>query len=266
MNLPSYETLNISSEGAIVRVNLNRPDVRNAFNKQMIIDLTDAFGRIGDDPSVRAVVLGGCGKVFCAGADINWMSESIDGTEDENIADAKAMAHMYQTIDTCPVPVVGRVQRAAFGGAIGLISACDIVIAEAGTKLCFSEVRLGILPAVISSFSMTKIGVSQARRYFITAEVFLAEDAPAGLLHEVVSPGDLESTVDSMLDHILSNGPEAVRETKRLIPQVAESTRVEAIELCAKTIARVRVSPEGQAGLRAFLDKIDPPWRKKPDV
>lgn len=266
MNLSSYETLNVQSDGAIVRVHLNRPDVRNAFNKQMIADLTDVFGRLRKDKSVRAIVLGGEGSVFCAGADIKWMSDSIDGTEDENIADAKAMAYMYQTIDTCPVPVVGRVQKAAFGGAIGLISASDIVVAETGTKLCFSEVRLGILPAVISSFCMAKIGVSQARRYFITAEVFLAENAPAGLLHEVVPPDALDRTVDSILEQILANGPRAVRETKKLIPQVAESTRAEAIDLCARTIARVRVSEEGQAGLRAFLDKTDPPWQKKPGV
>ena len=263
MNLPSYKTLNVRSDEHIVRVHLNRPDVRNAFNQEMISDLTDVFVRLGKNESVRAIVLGGEGKVFCAGADIRWMSASIDCTEDENVADAKTMAHMYQTVDTCPVPVVGRVQRAAFGGAIGLISACDIVVAEVGTKLCFSEVRLGILPAVISSFSMTKIGVSQARRYFITAEVFLAEDAPVGLIHEVVPPDALDATVDSILDHIQANGPRAVRETKKLIPQVAESTRAEAIELCSKTIARVRVGKEGQAGLRAFLDKTDPPWRKE---
>jgi methylglutaconyl-CoA hydratase len=208
-------------------------------------------------------VLGGEGKVFCAGADIHWMSEAIDSTEQENVADAKAMAHMYQTIDTCPVPVVGRVQRAAFGGAIGLISGCDIVVAETGTRLCFSEVKLGILPAVISSFSMAKIGVSAARRYFLTAEVFLAENAPAGLLHEIVPPDQLDSTVDEILNHILANGPCALRETKKLIPQVAESSRAEAIELCARTIARVRVSKEGQAGLRAFLNKTDPPWRSQ---
>jgi len=257
----NYETLQITRHGSVVRVNLHRPDVRNAFNEQMIADLTDAFSRLGADTTIRAIVLGGTGKVFCAGADVDWMRRSADRTEADNVADAQAMAKMYRTIDECPAPVIGRVQRAAFGGAIGLVAVCDVVVAERGAKLCFSEVRLGILPAVISTFVIAKIGASQARRYFLTAEVFTAEDAPPGLIHAVVEPDVLESTVEHLVKSICENGPQAVREAKAVIPKVAAMERGAAIDFCAETIARVRVTDEAQEGLRAFLDKREPSWR-----
>jgi len=255
-----YETLNVVVQRDVARVWLNRPEVRNAFNERMISELTDAFTRLGRDSALRAVVLGGEGSVFCAGADVDWMRRSIDRTEEDNIADAEAMAAMYRTIDACPLPVIGRVQKAAFGGAIGLVAVCDIVVAEATARFCFSEVRLGIIPAVISTFSIAKIGPAQARRYFLTAEVFTAEDAPPGLVHEAVVEGELDKRIDAILDALRQCGPQAVRAIKSLIPKVVAQDRIAAIEQCAREIARVRVGAEAQAGLRAFLDKRTAPW------
>lgn len=256
----TYETVNVAMRSAVAHVRLNRPEIRNAFNEPMIADLTDLFGRLGREPGLRAVVLGGEGSVFCAGADVDWMRRSIDRTEKDNVADAQAMAAMYRTIDECPLPVIGRVQKAAFGGAIGLVAVCDIVVAERTARFCFSEVRLGIVPAVISTFSIAKIGVALARRYFLTAEVFTAEDAPSGLVHEVVEAGELDSRIEQLLDALRQCGPEAVREIKRLIPRTVALDRTAAVDLCAATIARVRVGAEAQAGLRAFLDKRPAPW------
>jgi methylglutaconyl-CoA hydratase len=264
MEFPSYNTISVSRVEDLkgIRVELNRPDVRNCFNAEMITELTDAFTKINEsDPyDVRVAILCGAGTVFCAGADINWMRSSVDKTEDENIEDARRMAHMYQTIDSCSVPVIARVQKACFGGGLGLICACDIVVAEAETRMSFSEVRLGIIPAVISSFAMAKIGRSNARRYFLTGEVFTAEKAPFGLIHEVVSTQGLDPTVEELASDIISNGPEAVRLAKKLIPAVRARKREEAIEYCAKTIAGIRTGDEAQEGLGAFLEKRNPSW------
>ena len=256
----TYDTLSVSVQGDVAHVWLNRPEVRNAFNEPMIADLTAVFGRLGREPGLRAIVLGGEGSVFCAGADVDWMRRSIDRTEKDNVADAQAMATMYRTIDVCPLPVIGRVQKAAFGGAIGLMAVCDIVVAESTTRFCFSEVRLGIIPAVISTFSIAKIGVAQARRYFLTAEVFTAENAPPGLVHEVVTEGELDRRIDEIVEALRLCGPEAVREIKQLIPRAVALDSAAAVDLCAGTIARVRVGAEAQAGLRAFLHKRPAPW------
>jgi len=247
MTTTTYQTLRVTREGDVARVLLHRPDVRNAFNETMIAELTDVFEQLGADDSLCAIILGGEGRVFCAGADVDWMRR------------------MYRTIDECPVPVIARVQRAAFGGALGLLAACDVVVAEADAKLCFSEVRLGIIPAVISTFCIAKIGVAQARRYFLTAELFTAVTAPPGLIHEAVEPGALDTRIDEILASLRDSGPRAVREIKALIRAVAVAPRDEAIDLCVRTIARVRVSEEAQAGLRAFMDKTTPPWQKKAD-
>jgi methylglutaconyl-CoA hydratase len=265
MTATTHQTLRVTREGDVARVLLHRPDVRNAFNETMIAELTDVFEQLGTDESLRAIVFGGEGRVFCAGADVDWMRRSMDRTETDNVADAQAMAQMYRTIDECPVPVIARVQRAAFGGALGLLAACDVVVAEADAKLCFSEVRLGIIPAVISTFCIAKIGVAQARRYFLTAELFTAATAPPGLIHVAVEPGALDTRIDEILASLRDSGPRAVREIKALIRAVAVAPRDEAIDLCVRTIARVRVSEEAQAGLHAFMDKTTPPWQKKAD-
>jgi methylglutaconyl-CoA hydratase len=190
------------------------------------------------------------------------MRRSVDRAEMDNVADAEAMARMYRTIDMCPVPVICRVQKAAFGGALGLLSVSDVVVAEAEAKFCFSEVRLGIIPAVISTFCIERIGIAAARRYMLTAEVFTAAEAPPGLVHEAVPAAELDGRVSTITDALLQTGPGAVREIKALIPQVAALPRAEAIGVCARAIARVRVGKEAQIGLRAFLAKQNPPWQK----
>jgi methylglutaconyl-CoA hydratase len=253
------------SNNAVARVTLARPDTRNAFNAQMIAELTACFGDLGRDEGLRAVVLAGEGKIFCAGADVNWMRASAKSTEEENREDARRMAAMFRTLDECPVPVVGRVQGAAFGGGAGLAACCDVVVATGDARFSFSEVKLGILPAVISTFALAKIGPGQARRWFLTAEVLTADDARhAGLVHEVVPADELDGRVERIVAALVANGPRAVREAKALIRRVAGMTREAALEHCARTIARVRVSPEGQEGLRAFLESRDPAWRTAP--
>ena len=208
------------------------------------------------------MVLAGEGKIFCAGADVNWMRASADASEAENSEDARRMAAMFRAIDECPVPVVGRVQGVAFGGGVGLVACCDIVVAAEDARFSFSEVRLGILPAVISTFALAKIGAGQARRWFLSAEVFPAVRArEIGLVHEVVAEMELDAAVEGVASALTANGPRALREAKALIRRVAGLERDAAIEHCAETIARVRISPEAQEGLRAFLEKREPAWR-----
>jgi methylglutaconyl-CoA hydratase len=228
----------------------------------MIEELTTCFAELGRSDELRAVVLSGEGKVFCAGADVNWMRASAEASEKENEEDARRMAAMFRTIDECPVPVVGRIQGAAFGGGVGLAACCDVVVAAEDARFSFSEVRLGILPAIISTFSLAKIGVGRARRWFLTAEVLTAAQAhDAGLVHEIAPAEELDARVQKIVAALAANGPRAVREAKALIRTVAGMDRDAALEHCALTIARVRVSPEGQEGLRAFLEGREPAWR-----
>ncbi|MBI1730793.1 enoyl-CoA hydratase/isomerase family protein [Candidatus Acetothermia bacterium] len=259
-----YTNLHVEESRGVVTVTLNRPDVRNAFNAELISELTDCFSQLDHDYNLRAVVLAGAGSLFCAGADIQWMKDSIQYTEAQNREDALRMARMFQAIDLCPHPVIGRVQKAAFGGAVGLISVCDIVVADENAKFSFSEVRLGIVPAVISSFALRKIGLTHARRFFLTGEVFSAQTAKEiGLIHEVVPEAQLSSKVQELGVEILKSGPKAVREAKILTQRVPALHYEEALEFCAKTIARVRASQEGQEGLKAFLEKSLPSWSPK---
>jgi methylglutaconyl-CoA hydratase len=258
--------LRLERAGPVARVTLARPDVRNAFNAEMIEELALAFGELaraaGETDGPRAVVLAGEGKLFCAGADVNWMRASADRTEIENREDARAMAAMLRAVDECPLPVVGRVQGIAFGGGVGLAACCDVVVAAEDARFSFSEVKLGILPAVISTFALAKIRPGQARRWFLTGEVFDARRArEIGLVHEVVPASELDAVVDAITAAIAANGPRAVREAKALIRRVAGMRREEALEHCADAIARVRVTAEAQEGLRAFLEKRDPAWR-----
>jgi methylglutaconyl-CoA hydratase len=263
----ALSTVRLEQAGAVARVTLARPEVRNAFNAQMIADLTACFGGLARDQALRAIVLEGQGKAFCAGADVSWMRASADARQEENREDAARMAAMFRAIDECPVPVVGRVQGVAFGGGVGLVSCCDVVVAAADARFSFSEVKLGILPAVISTFALAKIGPGQARRWFLTAEVLDAVTARGiGLVHEVVPAAELDSAVDAIVAALVANGPQAVREAKALVRRVAGLERAAAIEHCVQTIARVRVSPEAQEGLRAFLEKREPAWRTRGDA
>lgn len=256
-----YHHLEIQRHAHGIRVTLNRPEVRNAFHAELLEELRDCFCALGHDESVRAIVLAGAGKVFCAGADANWMRASAAYSPEENREDALRMAEMLRTIDECPHPVIARVQGAALGGGVGLIAACDIVVAAEDAQFAFSEVRLGIVPAVISSLALRKIGASHARRYFLTGERFSARKAQEiGLVHEVVPPEGLDAAVEKILGEVLKNGPRAVREAKALLRRLPTLPPERVWEHCAETTARVRASDEGQEGLRAFLEKRAPRW------
>jgi methylglutaconyl-CoA hydratase len=228
-----------------------RPERRNAFDAALIDELAAAFADVGD---ARAVVLSGDGPSFSAGADVEWMRSSVDLSFDENVADALRLRAMLDAIDSCPAPVVGRVQGHALGGGCGLVACCDVVIAEPAAQFAFSEVKLGIVPAVISPFALAKIGPSAARRYFLTGERFSAGEAlRIGLIHEVTD--DLDGAVERVVRELSTAGPSAARAAKDLAraPQSADET--------ARLIAAHRTSEEGQEGLHAFLEKRPPSWR-----
>jgi methylglutaconyl-CoA hydratase len=235
--------LRIERDGHVLRVTLAKPDRRNAFDAELISALTAAFDEAGD---ARAVVLAGEGKSFCAGADVEWQRASIDLSEEENVEDALRLYRMCETIDQCPVPVIARVQGYALGGGSGLVACVDVAIAEPGATFGFSEVKLGIIPAVISPFVLPKIG-AHARRYFLTGERFTAETAlRIGLVHEVAD--ELDAAVERVVGEVLTAGPGAVREAKKLIRERPTG------EETARIAARLRAGEEGQEGLRAFLE------------
>lgn len=255
------ETLTLTKEGQVAWLRLNRPDVRNAFNAELIRALRDAFDQAGRDEDIRAIVLAGEGKVFCGGADINWMRSSLDLTYDQNVDDARAMSDMFRAIDRCPKPVIGRVHGAALGGGAGLAAVCDVVLAGADTVFGFTETKLGIIPAVISPFVIAKIGVSNARALFMTGERFDAKRAlHIGLIHEMVVTDTLDVCIERVVNEILSAGPHAVAAAKALIPQVAAATYDESRDLTASAIAKQRTGAEGQEGLRAFLERRKAGW------
>jgi len=259
-----YEFLDVRRDGPIERLTLNRPDVRNAFNDHFIAELTSwATGLAGCQPSERprAVVVAGAGKMFCAGADVTWMAKTVNYTEAENLRDAAAMSRMFASIDALPLPVIGRVQGAALGGGAGLAAVCDVVVAEDKAIFGFTEVKLGILPAVISPFALAKIGRSAARELFLTGARFGAARAKEiGLVHSVVPADHLDATVSAYLDELLTAGPEAIAAAKGLIPAVWPLSVDQAAAITARAIAVRRVSPEGQEGLKAFLEKRKPSW------
>jgi methylglutaconyl-CoA hydratase len=243
--------LRIERDGAVLRITLARPDRRNAFDAALIAELAEAFVDVG---RARAVVLAGDGPSFCAGADVDWMRSSADLSYDENVADANALRAMLDAIDGCPAPVVARVQGHALGGGAGLVAAADVAIAGSDAVFAFSEVKLGIIPAVISPFALAKIGPGQARRWFVSGERFDAETAlRMGLVHEVAA--DLDAAVERVVGELLSAGPLAARWTKRLVRERPDGPET------SRWIAERRTSEEGQEGLRAFLEKRRPAWR-----
>lgn len=257
-----YQTLVSTREHAIERLTLHRPDVRNAFNDVMIAELTRWADAVAADPAVRAVVISGAGSSFCAGADLAWMARTVDYTEAANIADAERASAMFAALDSLPVPVVGRIHGAALGGGAGLAAVCDIVVAEEHALFGFTEVKLGIIPAVISPFVLAKVGRSAARELFLTGRRFSAAHAlDIGLVHTVVAPEQLDQGVDAVVAELLGAGPHAVAAAKRLITEVWNAGSLdEARHLSARALAAQRVSPEGQDGLRAFLGKRKPGW------
>jgi methylglutaconyl-CoA hydratase len=254
-------SLQVQLDGPVVRVTLNRPEVRNAFNEELIAELTSWAESVRAGGAARVSVLSGAGKVFSAGADLAWMSKMVGYTHDENVRDARTMARMFAALDALPIPLIGRVHGAALGGGVGLAAVCDIVVAAADTAFAFTEVKLGILPAVISPYAIAKIGRSAARELFLTGARFSAERAKEiCLVHLVVEATDLDRAVAKYLNDLLTSGPEAVAAAKRLIAHVAERPRDSVIEPTIEAIAERRVSREGQEGMGAFLAKRPPSW------
>lgn len=247
----------------IAYVKLHRPEVRNAFNSQMITDITEVFLQLEKRSDLRAVVLEGEGKVFCAGGDLNWMQEMVNFNQEQNIQDSLKLFSMFEAIAHCTLPVIGLVHGAAFGGALGLISACDEVIAEEDTKFCFSEVKLGIAPAVISAFVNRKAVSGKVRPLMLSAVVFNAHIAQqAGLVTEVVPVGEGHRFLQKVLHNYQQVGAQAARATKKLLNQLDSLSWAEQKNTTAKLIADLRAGAEGQEGLRAFLEKREPTWRK----
>jgi methylglutaconyl-CoA hydratase len=258
------EFVHHASYKGIATISLHRPELHNAFNEVLIAELEAEFSQVAGDDAVRLVVLAGEGKSFCAGADLNWMRKMVDYSKEQNIADAAALAKMLRTIRDCPKPTIARVHGAVYGGGIGLVAACDMAVALEKATFCFSEVRLGIAPAVIAPFVMEKIGAGPLRRYALTAETFDAIEAEhLGLVSEVVSrPQDLDCWIQDVGDRVRANGPRAVAACKELLAKVAHTADAdEATRTTAEAIAKLRVSEEGQEGLRAFLEKRKPCWK-----
>jgi methylglutaconyl-CoA hydratase len=248
-------------DGAVLRITLNRPEVRNAFDEEVIAALSAAAREAARDPDLRAIVLAGNGKAFCAGADLAWMTKSIAYTREENRRDAEDLARMLEALDTVPVPLIGRVHGAALGGGTGLVAVCDIAIAADDATFGFTEAKLGIIPAVISPYVVNKIGQSAARELFLTGARFSARRARRiGLVHKIVPESDLDETVDAYLRELFSSGPAAVAAAKGLIREVQGLSSADVIGLTTTRIAEQRVSPEGQEGMRAFLEKRKPGW------
>jgi methylglutaconyl-CoA hydratase len=259
------ESIHLTVGDGIARVTLARPEVRNAFNAEVIEQLHDVFTRITAADDVRAVVLAGEGKVFCGGADVNWMRASLELTFDANVGDAERMSDMFRAIDNCPKPVVARIHGAALGGGAGLAAVCDIAIAADETIFGFTEVKLGIVPAVISPFVLAKIGPSHARALFLTGERFDAQHAQAiGLVHDVVPVGDLDAAVEGRLAEIRTAGPGAIAAAKLLVRRVLDNSYDDSRTITTQAIAKRRVSPEGQEGLRAFLERRPASFAKPP--
>jgi methylglutaconyl-CoA hydratase len=260
--MPMNQPLSLHREGTVARLRLDRPEVHNAFDDDLVAALTRTLESLVESADVRVLVLEGAGASFSAGADLNWMRGMAAASEAENRDDALALARLMRTLDAMPMPTIARVHGAAFGGGVGLVACCDIAIGTPAAKFGLTESRLGLLPAVISPYVIAAIGARQARRYFATAEIFDAAEAlRIGLLHQVVAPEDLDAAVQRQLDLLAKAAPRAAAEAKVLVRRVSAGGDGASIDQAnAGLIARLRVSPEGQEGLSAFLDKRKPAW------
>lgn len=256
------DALTITREGPLARLRLERPELHNAFDAALISALTSALGQLADDAQVRVVVLEGSGRSFSAGADLNWMRGMASADEATNREDALALARLMRALDELPKPTIARVHGAALGGGVGLVACCDIAIGVPEAKFGLTEARLGLLPAVISPYVIAAIGSRQARRWFATGEVFDAQAAQRmGLLHEVVPAAELDDAVQRQVALLLKAGPVATAQAKTLVRSVQAHVDRDALDAAtADLIAALRVSPEGQEGLAAFLDKRPPAW------
>ena len=258
----TYSTLEIAVSGSIARVALNRPEVHNAFDETLIAELTHVVRTFEADTSIRVLILEGRGKSFCAGADLNWMKKMAAFSHAENLADANALAAMLSALNGMSKPTLARVHGAAYGGGVGLVACCDIAIGTPGATFALSETRLGLIPATISPYVIEALGARAARRYFLSAERFGAEEARRlGLLHELVPEPELDAAIDRLVAALLDAGPQAQLEAKSLIRAVAQRPIDQGVVGdTAKRIARVRATPEGKEGVAAFLAKRKPAW------
>ena len=260
------QAIRISAQGGIATVVLSRPDVRNAFNDEVIAELSQAFIQLGDDPQVRAIVLMAEGPAFCAGADLNWMRRMADYTRDENLADAGQLAAMLKAIYACPKPTIAAVQGDVFAGGMGLVAACDMAVSVDTANYCLSEVKLGLIPATIGPYVIRAMGPRASHRYFLTAERFSAAEARRiGFVHEVVPADQLDATVSTWVQALLAASPNAIKECKKLVQYVADRdiTRL-LIDHTVKAIADIRASDEGKEGVQSFLNKRKPAWMVNP--
>jgi methylglutaconyl-CoA hydratase len=257
-----FKYLDVRRDRGIERLILARPEVRNAFNEGMIAELNWWADSVAADRSVRVAVIEGAGPVFCAGADLEWMNRMAGFSREQNLLDAGELARAFAALDRMPVPVIGRVHGAALGGGVGLAAICDIIVAAEDTVFGFTEVRLGLIPAVIAPYVLSRIGRAAARELFLTGERFGAARAKElGLVQSVVRPDRLDDEVRRYVDALLAGAPGAQAEAKQLIAEVGRRGAADVASLCAEAIARRRVSDEGQEGIRAFLEKRPPSWR-----
>jgi methylglutaconyl-CoA hydratase len=261
MAVKSYSTIKCLTAENVARIDFCRPDVHNAFNDTVIYEMTDLFRELDKDKKLRAIVLSGEGKSFCAGADLNWMKRVITQSFEENLKESNALAELFALIYNFRCPVIGKINGAAIGGGVGFVAVCDIAIAAESAKFSFSEVKIGLVPACIGPYVVKKIGEGKAREFFITGERMNAEKAfQVGLVNQFVSDNKLNDAVDDLLAMIKSSGPAAMAVAKRLVSAVSIMTEKEYKPFTAEMIARLRISEEGQEGMNAFLEKRKPKW------
>ncbi len=262
-DVKEYQTILASRDGPVWHITLNRPEVHNAFNEAMIVELLDVVGGAVHEPQVRVVVLTGKGRSFCAGADLNWMRRVKDYSYEENLEESRRLADLMHTIYTLPMPTIARVNGAAIGGGTGLLAACDVIIAAETAKFSLSEVKLGLVPAVISPYVIRRVGESRCRQLMLTGERFKADRAKRyGLVNTVVPIEDLDDAVQERVAQLLTSGPEALKTCKELLRRVPLMDFEQAKAYTAEVIARLRISREGQEGMAAFLDKRKPDWSR----
>ncbi|MEF8874165.1 MAG: enoyl-CoA hydratase-related protein [Candidatus Thermoplasmatota archaeon] len=258
-----YETLDVSSEENVLKISLDRPEVHNAMNESLMKELIDCFQEIREDDDIRAVVLTGKGKSFCAGADLNWMKEMVDYSKEENIESSRTLVELYDSIYSCPKPVLGRINGPAFGGGLGLIATCDVNIVVSDVKFGFSEANIGLIPSVISTYVGKRIGGAKMRHLFITGERFDSNyGKEIGLFDFVVPSNELDPTIDEYIEKVKSSSPRAVWEVKNLIEKYDHLNEKDYKDFTVEKISELRVSEEGQEGINAFLEKREPAWRE----
>ena len=259
----NYEALVITKKDDVATVTLNRPEVHNAMNETLMNELTGCFHQLSTDDSIRVIILTGNGPSFCAGADLTWMKHMVNYSLTENKKDSRLLLDMYESIHSCPKPVIGRINGGAFGGGIGLLAVCDITITIPAVTFAFSEVKLGIIPAVISTFVASRMTPATMRRLFITGERFGSETAQKiGLIDIIATPEKLDETVSTCVEQVLSSGPNAIKEVKHLIYNLQKMDMKEYKEFTVEKISELRVSKEGQEGIKGFLEKQKPRWKR----